>query len=149
VRAVVQRVSEASVAVEGETIGKIGRGVVVLLGCGGDDGPADASFIADKIVNLRIFEDTAGKMNLSVVDIGGEVLLVPNFTLYGDCRKGRRPSFTAACPPELAAQLVDQVAEQIAANGLRVERGQFGAHMHVTLTNDGPVTLLLSSDRTF
>jgi len=145
----VQRVSEARVEVDGEIIGEIGRGVMVLAGCGEGDSEDDARWLADKIANLRIFEDEDGKMNLSVLDIGGAVLLVPNFTLYGDCRKGRRPSFTGACDPDVADGLVDVMADRIAEIGLLVERGEFGAHMHVTLTNDGPVTLLLSSDRTF
>lgn len=148
-RAVVQRVSEASVAVDGEVIGAIGRGLMVLVGCGQDDRPEDAHALADKLAHLRIFEDHEGKMNLSVLDIGGEVLVVPNFTLYGDCRKGRRPSFTGACAPDTAARLVGEVAEALVAQGLTVAQGQFGAHMHVALINDGPVTLLLATDRSF
>ncbi|MFW5868328.1 MAG: D-aminoacyl-tRNA deacylase [Armatimonadota bacterium] len=148
-RAVVQRVSAARVEVEGEAIGEIGSGLMVLVGCGEGDSEEDAAWLADKIANLRIFEDADGKMNLSVLDTGGAVLLVPNFTLYGDCRKGRRPSFTGACAPHVANEFMDVLADRIAETGLRVERGEFGAHMHVTLTNDGPVTLLLSSDRTF
>lgn len=148
-RAVVQRVSEASVAVDGRVTGAIGRGLMVLVGCGDGDGSEDARTLADKLANLRIFEDVEGKMNLSVLDIGGEVLVVPNFTLYGDCRKGRRPSFTGACAPETAARLVEEVAGALAAQGLTVARGEFGAHMHVSLTNDGPVTLLLATDRSF
>lgn len=149
VRAVVQRVSDARVKVGGEIVGEIGRGLMVLAGCGEEDAEDDARWLADKIANLRIFEDDDGKMNLSVRDIGGAVLLVPNFTLYADCRKGRRPSFTGACDPEIADGFMDVLADRIAESGLQVERGEFGAHMHVTLTNDGPVTLLLSSDRTF
>ncbi len=148
-RAVVQRVSEARVEVAGDTIGEIGSGLMVLAGCGEADSEEDAAWLAEKIGNLRIFEDADGKMNLSVLDTGGAVLLVPNFTLYADCRKGRRPSFTGACAPDVADELMDVLADRIAETGLRVERGEFGAHMHVTLTNDGPVTLLLSSDRTF
>jgi D-tyrosyl-tRNA(Tyr) deacylase len=149
VRAVVQRVSEARVEVDGEIIGEIARGLMVLVGCGEGDGADDAQWLADKIANLRIFEDDEGRMNLSALDIDGGVLLIPNFTLYGDCRKGRRPSFTGACDPDLADGLMDQLAARIAESGPQVERGEFGAHMHVTLTNDGPVTLLLDSERTF
>lgn len=149
VRAVVQRVSEARVAVDGEVVGEIGRGLVVLAGCGEGDSEDDARWLADKIAHLRIFEDDDGKMNLSALEIGGSVLLVPNFTLYGDCRKGRRPSFTGACDPDVADGFMDVLAGRMAESGLQVERGEFGAHMHVSLTNDGPVTLLLSSDRTF
>jgi D-tyrosyl-tRNA(Tyr) deacylase len=149
VRAVVQRVDDASVEVDGQITGQIGRGLMVLAGCGEDDGSEDARWLAEKIVGLRIFEDDGGRMNLSVTDIGGAVLLVPNFTLYGDCRKGLRPSFTAACEPQAADRLVDEVAEHIAAAGVPVERGVFGAKMLVSLTNNGPVTLLLSSDRSF
>ena len=148
-RAVVQRVSEASVAVDGQMVGSIGRGLMVLVGCGEGDGSEEARALADKLANLRVFEDVEGKMNLSVLEIGGEVLVVPNFTLYGDCRKGRRPSFTGACVPESAARLVDEVAEALAGAGLTVARGEFGAHMQVSLTNDGPVTLLLATDRSF
>ncbi len=149
VRAVVQRVSEARVTVEGEVVGEIGRGLMVLAGCGEGDSAEDVQWLAEKIANLRIFGDDEGKMNLSVLDIGGSVLVVPNFTLYADCRKGRRPSFTGACDPEVADGLVDALADRLAEAGVTVERGVFGAHMHVTITNDGPVTLLLSSDRTF
>jgi D-aminoacyl-tRNA deacylase len=148
-RAVVQRVSGAQVEVSGDIIGEIGRGLMVLAGCGEGDSADDARWLAEKIANLRVFEDEGGKMNLSVREIGGAVLLVPNFTLYGDCRKGRRPSFTGACDPDVAASFMDALADRIGEIGLPVERGEFGAHMHVTLTNDGPVTLLLSSDRTF
>ena len=149
VRAVVQRVSAARVEVGGETVGAVGQGLVVLAGCGEGDGEHDARWLADKVANLRVFGDEEGKMNLSALDIGGAVLLVPNFTLYADCRKGRRPSFTGACDPDAADELMDVLANQMVETGLQVQRGEFGAHMHVTLTNDGPVTLLLSSDRTF
>ncbi len=149
VRAVVQRVSEAAVEVDGETVGEIGPGLMVLVGCGDDDGDDDVRLLADKIANLRVFEDEQGKMNLSVRDVGGGVLVVPNFTLYGDCRKGRRPSFSSACAPERAGPMVDGLADRLEAGGLTVARGIFGARMAVSLTNDGPVTLLLSSERTF
>ena len=148
-RAVVQRVSEARVEVDGKVVGEIGRGLMVLAGCGEGDSEDDVQWLAEKIANLRIFNDEDGKMNLSVLDVGGGVLVVPNFTLYADCRKGRRPSFTGACDPESADGFVESLAQRLAEAGVPVERGVFGAHMHVTLTNDGPVTLLLSSDRTF
>lgn len=148
-RAVVQRVSEARVEIDGKVVGEIGRGLVVLAGCGEGDSDDDVRWLAEKIANLRIFNDEDGRMNLSVLDVGGGVLVVPNFTLYADCRKGRRPSFTGACDPELADGFVGSLVRLLAEAGVPVERGVFGAHMHVTLTNDGPVTLLLSSDRTF
>ncbi|MGC9318374.1 MAG: D-aminoacyl-tRNA deacylase [Armatimonadota bacterium] len=148
-RAVVQRVSEASVEVNGRVVGAIGPGLAVLVGYGEGDTSDEVASMADKIANLRVFEDEEGKMNLSVSDVGGGVLLVPNFTLYGDCRKGRRPSFTGACAPEPAEAMFEELAEQIAKMNLPVERGVFGARMSVALVNDGPVTLLLSSEGTF
>ncbi|MEA3400793.1 MAG: D-aminoacyl-tRNA deacylase [Armatimonadota bacterium] len=148
-RAVVQRVAGASVDVDGEVVGEIGRGLAVLVGYGEGDSSEDVAFMADKIANLRVFEDEEGKMNLSVLEIGGGVLLVPNFTLYGDCRKGRRPSFTAACAPGPAEAMFQELAEEIANRHLQVERGVFGARMSVALVNDGPVTLLVSSEGTF
>ena len=148
-RAVIQRVSEARVEVEGRVIGSIGRGLLVYLGVGREDTEADAAFLADKLVNLRIFPDEAGKMNRSVLDLGGEVLLVSNFTLQGDCRKGRRPGFDAAADPTLAEPLYEKVAELIARADLAVAKGSFGAHMHVISINDGPVTFLLDSKRLF
>ncbi|MGI6550253.1 MAG: D-aminoacyl-tRNA deacylase [Syntrophomonadales bacterium] len=144
-RAVIQRVIEGQVQVGERTTGRIEHGLVALIGVGKDDGLRDVEFIADKIVNLRIFEDQAGKMNLSVLDIGGAVLAVPQFTLYGDARKGRRPNFTEAAPPELGVQLFNQVKEQIKGKGIRVETGEFGAHMVVRIINDGPCTILLDS----
>lgn len=135
--------------VDGETVGGIGRGLLVLIGCGEGDTPAEGQYLAEKIANLRIFEDDAGKMNLSVLDIGGEVLVVPQFTLYADCRKGRRPSFTGALAPERADELIRGVASHLAAMGLRVAQGSFGAKMAVSLVNDGPVTILLDSSRAF
>ena len=144
-RAVVQRVIEGQVLVGKKTTGRIECGLVALIGVGRDDGVRDMEFIADKIANLRIFEDQAGKMNLSVADIGGAVLAVPQFTLYGDARKGRRPNFTDAAPPELGVQLFNQVKEQIRDRGIRVESGEFGAHMTVKIINDGPCTIILDS----
>lgn len=144
-KAVVQRVIEGQVLVGERTIGRIELGLVALIGVGKDDGIRDSEFIADKLANLRIFEDQAGKMNLSVADIGGSILAVPQFTLYGDARKGRRPNFTEAAPPELGVELFNLVKEQIRARGIRVETGEFGAHMVVRIINDGPCTILLDS----
>jgi D-tyrosyl-tRNA(Tyr) deacylase len=148
-RAVIQRVSEAKVEIDGQVIGAVGRGLLVYLGVGKEDTQADAEFMADKLVNLRIFADEAGKMNRSVLDIGGGVLLVSNFTLQGDCRKGRRPGFDAAADPQLAEPLYEKVAELIGRADIAVAKGSFGAHMHVTSINDGPVTFLLDSKRLF
>ncbi len=144
-RAVVQRVSRASVAVSGEVVGAIGTGLAVLVGVGDQDGRADARTMADKLVGLRIFADGEGKMNLSVADVGGAVLLISQFTLLADIRKGRRPSFVHAAEPALADPLVRQVAEDIAARGVGVESGTFGAHMEVDLVNDGPVTIVVET----
>ena len=148
-RAVIQRVGQARVEVEGAVVGAIDQGLLVYLGVGKDDTESDAQFMADKLVNLRIFADEAHKMNRSVVDIGGSILLVSNFTLYGDCRKGRRPGFDAAGEPGLAEALYEKVAELIAQQGVPVEKGVFAAYMQVTSTNDGPVTFLLDSSRLF
>jgi len=148
-RAVIQRVSEAKVEVNGEQGGKIGKGLLVYLGVGKGDGEKDAEFMAEKLANLRIFADEQGKMNLSAQDIGGAILLVSNFTLHGDCRKGRRPGFDGAAEPESAEQLYEKVAELIAKQGVPVEKGVFGGYMRVTSTNDGPVTFLLDSSRLF
>ena len=145
-RAVVQRVSKASVRVGGETAGAIGKGFVVLLGVTHDDGAAEADYLARKIAGLRVFEDEAGKMNVGLEEAGGAVLAVSQFTLYGDVRKGRRPSFTAAARPEEALPLYERFCEALAAQGLRVERGVFQAHMEIELINDGPVTLWLDTD---
>ena len=148
-RAVIQRVSEARVEVEGKVIGQVGRGLLLYLGVGKEDTEADAEFMADKLVNLRVFADEAGKMNRSVIETGGGVLLISNFTLQGDCRKGRRPGFDAAADPQLAEPLYEKVAELIARSELRVAKGSFGAHMQVTSINEGPVTFLLDSKRLF
>lgn len=148
-RAVVQRVSSGSVTVAGETIGAINQGLVVLLGVGHGDTADDAKYLADKIANLRIFEDEQEKLNLSVRDVGGQVLAVSQFTLYGDCRKGRRPGFSNAAPPEMAKELYLDFVEQLKSYGLQVATGQFQAHMVVNIVNDGPVTLLLDSKKEF
>jgi len=148
-RAVIQRVREAKVEVEGKLIGQTGPGLLVYLSVGKEDTESDAQFLADKLVNLRIFTDEAGKMNRSVVDIGGGILLVSNFTLHGDCRKGRRPGFDAAAEPGRAETLYEKVVGLIAQQGVRIEKGSFGAYMQVTSINDGPVTFLLDSSRLF
>ena len=148
-RIVCQRVLQAEVKVEGQQVGKIDNGLLVYLSVGKEDTVKDAQFMADKLVNLRIFADEAGKMNRSVLDVGGAILLVSNFTLHGDCRKGRRPGFDAAAEPALAQQLYEKVIELIAEQGLTVEKGAFGEYMHVSSINDGPVTFLLDSSRLF
>jgi D-tyrosyl-tRNA(Tyr) deacylase len=148
-RAVIQRVLQAKVEVNGQTVGQVDQGLLVYLGVGKDDSDKDAEFMADKLVNLRIFADEAGKMNHSVMDIGGGILLISNFTLHGDCRKGRRPSFDAAGLPEPAEVLYEKVAELIARSDVSVAKGSFGAYMQVTSLNDGPVTFLLDSTRLF
>lgn len=142
-RAVVQRVAEAAVVVGGETVGAIGAGLLVLVGVHHDDTVADAEALAAKLVALRIFRDDEGRMNRSVADIGGRVLVVSQFTLYGSVRRGRRPSFTDAAVPEAAEPLVEALQEAIVANGVPVAGGRFGAMMDVVLVNDGPVTLVL------
>jgi D-tyrosyl-tRNA(Tyr) deacylase len=148
-RAVVQRVSKACVTVDGTVVGEIGAGLLVLLGVGVNDSEADADYLAEKVCGLRIFEDDAGKMNRSVADIGGAVLAVSQFTLYGDVRRGKRPSFDDAARPERARELYEYFVEQIRRRGLRCETGQFQAMMSVSLVNEGPVTLLLDSARLF
>jgi D-tyrosyl-tRNA(Tyr) deacylase len=148
-RAVVQRVSRASVEVEGKIVGQIDRGLLVLLGVAKNDAEAAADSLAQKIAGLRIFEDPEGKMNLSVDEIGGAVLAVSQFTLFGDVRRGKRPSFIAAAPPELARRLYEYFVERIRAHGLRCETGIFQAMMKVSLVNDGPVTILLDSEKSF
>lgn len=148
-RAVVQRVSRAKVSVDGWTTGEIGLGLLVLLGVAHDDTGADVSYLTDKIAGLRIFEDHEGKMNRSVIDIGGSILAVSQFTLYGDVRRGKRPSFDAAAPPEHARRLYELFVERIQAAGLRCETGRFQAMMQVELVNEGPVTILLDSKKEF
>ncbi len=148
-RAVVQRVSRASVKVGDELTGEIGKGLLVLLGVGQDDSQADADYLAEKIAGLRIFEDEAGKMNLSVMDAGGAVLAVSQFTLFGDVRRGKRPSFDAAARPERARELYDYFVQQVRGLGLRCETGRFQAMMEVELINTGPVTILLDSKKAF
>jgi D-tyrosyl-tRNA(Tyr) deacylase len=148
-RAVVQRVSRASVTVDGEVVGSIGKGFVVLLGVTHDDTASVAAYLAEKILGLRIFEDDAGKMNLALADVGGACLVVSQFTLYGDCRKGRRPSFVAAAGPEQAEALYEVFVARIRAGGIVAETGRFRAHMDVELVNDGPVTMLLDSGKAF
>jgi D-tyrosyl-tRNA(Tyr) deacylase len=144
-RAVLQRVLEASVSVDGEIVGRIGPGLLVLLGVGKGDGEREVSWMADKIANLRIFEDEGQKMNRSVIDGSRSILVVSQFTLYGDARKGRRPSFAEACEPAEANRLYELFCERSRALGLDVQQGRFGAQMKVALVNDGPVTLILDS----
>ena len=144
-RAVIQRVTRATVAVDGAAVGAIGRGFVVLLGVTHEDDRRAAEWMARKIGGLRLFEDSAGKMNLGLADVGGAILVVSQFTLYGDAHKGRRPSFTEAARPEHAEPLIDLLVSQLRAQGLHVETGQFRATMEVALVNDGPVTLLLDT----
>ena len=148
-RAVIQRVERASVSVEGEIRGQIGAGFLVLIGVEEGDGDADFKYIADKVPNLRVFEDEQGKMNRSLLDVGGEVLAVSQFTLLGDARGGRRPSFITAARPETADPMYERLVAEWRARGIRVETGVFGAHMKVALVNDGPVTILLDSRRRF
>ncbi|MGE5416431.1 MAG: D-aminoacyl-tRNA deacylase [Acidobacteriota bacterium] len=146
-RAVVQRAQRGKVTVDDRTIGEVGQGLVVLIGVKDGDGAVDADYIADKIVNLRIFEDEEGKMNHSVSDLGGQVLAISQFTLYGDVRKGRRPSFTGAAPPEEGLAWFNRVVEEIRKRGITVATGEFGEHMVVEIINDGPVTIILDSQR--
>ena len=148
-RCVVQRVKEASVTVAGETVGKIGPGYMVLIGVSVEDTEKDVRYMADKVPNLRIFEDAEDKMNLSLKDVGGEILAVSQFTLYGDARGGRRPSFIAAARPEAANELYEQLVASWREQGIHVETGRFRTHMEVGLVNDGPVTPLLDSTKGF
>jgi D-tyrosyl-tRNA(Tyr) deacylase len=142
-RVVIQRVKQARVSVEGQPIAQIGRGIVILLGIGPQDGEEQTTYLVEKIANLRIFEDEAGKINRSLLDVGGEAIVVSQFTLYADTRKGRRPSFTDAAAPELARPLVDRFAALLRAQGVPTQQGEFGAHMLVEIANDGPVTILI------
>jgi D-tyrosyl-tRNA(Tyr) deacylase len=148
-RAIVQRVSRAQVSVNKEIVGKIGRGLMVLLGVTHGDAEADAEYLADKIAGLRIFEDDHGKMNLDAASIGGAILVVSQFTLYGDVRRGKRPSFDAAAPPEHARRLYEYFVDHVRASGLPCQTGRFQEMMHVELVNDGPVTIQLDSTKTF
>jgi len=148
-RAVLQRVTQASVSVDGRVTGEIGAGLVVLVAVGREDTAATAAAMAEKIVNLRIFNDEAGKMNRSLLDTGGAVLAISQFTLYGDARGQRRPSFIQAAPPELGKSLYEEFVTALRGLGVRVETGVFQAHMAVELVNDGPVTILLDSDKIF
>src|SRR5579863_4600716 len=145
-RALLQRVSHARVTVDGSVVGEIGPGLLILLGVAKPDTAANAEFLVDKILNLRVFPDAAGKMNLCLLDTAGDLLVVSQFTLYGDCRKGRRPGFDAAAPAEQARALYESFVAQARRRGLRVQTGVFQAHMEVALVNDGPVTLLLETE---
>lgn len=144
-RACIQRVSQASVTVGGEVTGQIGPGLLVLLGVSSQDGAEEVAWLAEKLVNLRVFEDAEGKMNRSLHDVGGAMLVVSQFTLFGDCRKGRRPSFINAAPPELAERLYDDFVARVQTLGVEVATGVFRAHMDVALVNDGPVTLWIDT----
>ena len=144
-RAVVQRVKESSVKTNAEIVGRIGPGLLVLLGVAKGDGVEDAAYLAHKIINLRIFEDQDGKMNRSLLDIGGELMAVSQFTLLADCRKGRRPSFVAAAEPEKATELYEKFVDSVRQQGVGVQTGRFGAMMEVALINDGPVTVIIES----
>jgi D-tyrosyl-tRNA(Tyr) deacylase len=140
-RVVLQRVNRGCVTVDGQSIAEIGLGMVILLGVGPDDGDKQIDYLTNKIAHLRIFEDDQGKINRSILDVGGAAIVVSQFTLYADTRKGRRPSFTDAAPPEIASPLVDRFAEKLAAFGVPTQTGEFGAHMQVEIYNDGPVTI--------
>ncbi|MBQ8654125.1 MAG: D-tyrosyl-tRNA(Tyr) deacylase [Clostridia bacterium] len=148
-RCVIQRVTEASVTVGGETVGRIGKGFMVLIGVSAEDTEKDLKYMAEKVPNLRIFEDEAGKMNVSLKDAGGEILAVSQFTLYGDARGSRRPSFIQAARPEEANAMYEKLVEAWRAQGIRVETGRFRAEMQVSLVNDGPVTILMDSTKAF
>lgn len=148
-RVVIQRVSKASVHVDGQLVGQIARGLLVLLGVSAQDEPSDVDFLAAKVAGLRCFPDDGSKFNRSVEDVRGSVLVVSQFTLFGDCRKGKRPSFTDAAPPERAIPLYERFVAKLREQGIPVETGEFGAHMDVNLVNDGPVTLLMDSKKVF
>jgi D-tyrosyl-tRNA(Tyr) deacylase len=148
-RIVIQRVSNAQVQVDGQVTGKAGKGLLILVGFAPDDNIEDIEYLVQKVLNLRIFEDDMGKMNLSVLEIGGDILSVSQFTLYGDVRKGRRPSFTQAAEPERANEFYEIFNKKLGESGLNIETGVFGGDMKVSLVNDGPVTILLDSKKTF
>ncbi len=148
-RAVIQRVNRASVSVDGEIIGEIDKGILILLAVGPKDGEEDLAYILDKTINLRIFQDDNNKMNNSLIDIEGELLVVPQFTLYGDARKGRRPNFSNSGSPDLAEKYFNKFVELAKEKGLKTEKGRFAADMQVSLENDGPVTILLDSEKVF
>jgi D-tyrosyl-tRNA(Tyr) deacylase len=148
-RAVIQRVSEASVTVDGRIVGQIGQGLLLLLGVSHDDADEDVRVMADKLAGLRCFADADSKFNLSIMDVNGSILAISQFTLFGDCRKGRRPSFSDAARPEPATELYEAVVQRLREKGLTVETGEFGAHMAVSLVNDGPVTLLIDTKKVF
>lgn len=148
-RSVVQRVKQASVSVDGKVVGKISAGLLVLLAVGQDDSLGETTWMVDKLIGLRIFEDEEGKMNRSIEDVGGEILMVSQFTLYGDCRKGKRPSFISAAPPDRAKLLFEQTVEQTRRRGVKVETGIFQTEMEIALINHGPVTILLDSEKKF
>lgn len=148
-RAVVQRVNWGRCRINGEVAGEIGPGLVIFLGVGQADVPEDGAYLAEKIANLRVFADEDGKFNLAAAEVGARMLVVSQFTLYGDCRKGRRPSFTAAAPPEEAERLYEDFVQRLGGYGLEVATGRFQAHMEIELANDGPVTLLLDSKKLF
>lgn len=144
-RIVIQRAEKAKVSVDGEVVGQIGKGFMVLVGVGPEDTKQNADFLVNKMCNLRVFEDEQGKMNLSIKDVGGQILAISQFTLYADCKKGNRPSFTRAAKPEQANELYEYFMEEARKQGLKVEHGIFGAHMKVDFINDGPVTILLEN----
>lgn len=148
-RAVVQRTTDANVTIDNTIVGAIGHGLVVLLGIHAEDSQTEINWMADKVINLRIFEDDEGKMNLSLKDIGGQMLIISQFTLYGDCRKGRRPGYSSAAPPAIAEPIYQQFVEEIQSRGVTVATGTFQASMQVKLVNDGPVTLMLDSQKQF
>jgi D-aminoacyl-tRNA deacylase len=148
-RAVVQRVNSGRVEVSGEVVGEVGAGLVVFLGVGREDGPSDSDYLADKITGLRIFEDAAGLMNLSVKESGGSILSISQFTLYGDCRKGRRPGFSNAAPPEQAEMLYEHFCDNLRKHEITVATGRFQAQMRIIVDNDGPVTIMLDSKKLF